>query len=152
MKTTLFLILLISLLGCKAEWSKEDQSRITESCLADACRRGITNPENHCDCILRKIIDRYPNPNEFENMEMGEYGEIVVECGGEDLSTRIIWPEQTQKAFLDSCKSALKERPDAGQYCHCVLVKLIERYPTNDSLSRINPQIMAEIGQSCATK
>lgn len=149
MKTSIFLILLAILVGCKAEWSKEDQSRIIESCIADARIRGITNPENHCDCILRKIIDRYPNPNEFENMEMGEYGEIVVECGGEDMSTRIIWPEKTQKAFVDSCTSALKGRKDASRYCTCILEKLIERYPTNDSLSKISPQVMAEIGQSC---
>lgn len=109
------------------------------------------DPEKHCDCVLRKIMQRYPSPNQFENMEMGEFGSIVSECEGQDLTTRIIWPEATQKAFVDSCTSMATQqgKKNARPYCECVLNELIRRYPTNDSISRINPAEMKEIGIFC---
>lgn len=96
-------------------------------------------------------MQRYPRPNQFENMEMGEFGSIVAECEGQDLTTRIIWPEATQKAFVDSCTSMATQqgKKNARPYCECVLNELIRRYPTNDSISRINPTEMKEIGIFC---
>lgn len=114
-------------------------------------RYGFTDPDAHCDCVLRKIINRYPNPNQFENMEMGEFGQIVNECQGQDISTRIIWPEKTQKAFIDSCTSMATtiKMKEPQKYCKCVLEEMIRRYPTNDSISKITPEEMKEIGTSC---
>ena len=137
--------------ACKAEWSQHEKDKIITDCKMAAERYGFTDPDAHCDCVLRKIINRYPNPNQFENMEMGEFGQIVNECQGQDMSTRIIWPEKTQKAFIDSCSSmatALKMK-DPEKYCTCVLDEMIRRYPTNDSISRITPREMKEIGSGC---
>jgi hypothetical protein len=146
-------VLLVFLFSCKAEWTEDDKSRIIKDCKLSALKFGFTNPDQHCDCVLRKIIDRYPNPNQFENMEMGEFGEIVFECSGQEMSTRIIWPERTQKAFIDSCISMAKKEgsPNPVKFCPCVLDEIIRRYPTNDSLSKIKPSEMDEISKGCKT-
>ncbi len=143
--------LVFVLLSCRTEWSDKDKEKIKKDCFSAAERFGFLNPEKHCDCVLRKIMQRYPRPNQFENMEMGEFGSIVAECEGQDLTTRIIWPEATQKAFVDSCTSMATQqgKKNARPYCECVLNELIRRYPTNDSISRINPAEMKEIGIFC---
>ncbi len=149
-KGFIFNIFLI-FLSCKAEWTQNEKDKIKADCMLAAERYGFTDPVAHCDCVLRKIINRYPNPNQFENMEMGEFGQIVNECQGQEMSTRIIWPEKTQKAFVDSCtsmaKSQRKKAPD--QYCRCVLEEIIRRYPTNDSIGAVGPTEMKEIGIGC---
>lgn len=139
------------LLGCKAEWQKEDKERIKADCLLAAQKYGFDEPEKHCDCVLNRIISRYPNPNEFENMEMGEFGNIVLECQGKDVGTRVIWPEKTQKAFVDSCTSMARRenKNEPKAYCTCVLEEIMKRYPTNDDLSTMNAREMADMAKRC---
>ena len=141
-------------LACKGEWTDKDKAKILNDCKLAANKYGFTNPEGHCDCVVRTIVNRYPDPNQFENMEMGEFGQIVAECQGREISTRIIWPESTQKAFVDSCTSMArqmgKEKPEI--YCRCVLDQVIEKYPTNDSITKLDPVVMKEIGASCEKK
>lgn len=146
--------LLALLFGCKAEWQETEKKKIRSDCMLAAEKYGFTNPDVHCDCVLKKIINRYPNPNDFENMEMGEFGQIVNECQGQELSTRIIWPDKVQNAFVDSCTSMAKEagRANPDAYCRCVLDELILRFPTNDSLSKILPAALPEISRSCGKK
>jgi hypothetical protein len=152
-KSIFFPILLGAFLfqACKAEWSDREKEKIKSDCLLAAEKYGFTDPEAHCDCVLRTIINRYPNPNQFENMEMGEFGQIVNECQGQDLTTRIIWPEKTQKAFLDSCAAMAKTmgKKEPKVYCSCVLEEMIRRYPTNDSIGKITPGEMGSIGKGC---
>jgi hypothetical protein len=148
----LILAFILAALGsCKAEWSDHEKERILADCRLAAEKYGFTEPEKHCDCVLRTIINRYPNPNQFENMEMGEFGEIVNQCQGQEMSTRIIWPERTQKAFVDSCISMMKGQGNSNPkaYCTCVLEEIIQRYPTNDSIAGIKPSELAEIGRAC---
>jgi hypothetical protein len=150
-RTIAFFLSIALFSACKTEWTERDKEKIKKDCFSAAERFGFMDPEKHCDCVLRKIMQRYPSPNQFENMEMGEFGSIVSECEGQDLTTRIIWPEATQKAFVDSCTSMATQqgKKNARPYCECVLNELIRRYPTNDSISRINPAEMKEIGIFC---
>jgi hypothetical protein len=153
-KLLLFLIVpgLIILSSCKARWSEEDKADLKKRCIEqDAIRFGFSEPEKHCDCIIKKIISKYPNPNSFENMELGEYGQMVAECQGIDRATRVIWPESTQQAFVDSCTSMAKSqgKPDPAGYCKCVLNGIMTKYPTNDSLEKMSPQVLSDISQNC---
>jgi len=153
-KLLLFLIVpgLIILSSCKARWSEEDKADLKKRCIEqDAIRFGFSEPEKHCDCIIKKIISKYPNPNSFENMELGEYGQIVAECQGTDRATRVIWPESIQQAFVDSCTSMARSQgnADPGAYCKCVLNGIMNRYPTNDSLEKMSPDVLKEISSGC---
>jgi len=133
------------------EWEENEKQKILNDCRLAAAKYGFTDPEKHCDCVLRTIINRYPSPNQFENMEMGEFGEIVGECQGKEMSTRIIWPEKTQKAFIDSCLSMAKavKKSNPEKYCKCVLDEIIAKYPTNDSIAGFKPTELYEIGIRC---
>jgi hypothetical protein len=148
------LFLGLFLVSCKGEWTEKEKTKILNDCKLAAAKYGFSNPEGHCDCVLRSIVERYPDPNQFENMEMGEFGQIVAECQGKEVGTRVIWPEKTQKAFVDSCTSMARQMGKASpeSYCRCVLDRVIEKYPTNDSISRLDPAVMKEIGISCETK
>jgi hypothetical protein len=67
------------------------------------------------------------------------------------MSTRVIWPEKTQKAFVDSCISMAKgqNKKAPENYCNCVLDELINKYPTDDSLAGFSQREMEEIGKMC---
>jgi hypothetical protein len=147
------LIIILSLFAsCKARWSEEDKSALLKNCIEqDAPRYGFSDPEKHCDCIVKKIISRYPNPNQFENMELGEYGQMVAECQGIDRSTKVIWAENKQQAFVDSCRkeAAQQKRQDPAGYCKCLLNSTMNRYPTNDSLEKMDPRVLLEIARGC---
>lgn len=148
-----FRILWLALLvmSCTAEWSPEDKSRILKDCHLSSQKFGIQDKDKHCQCVLDKIMARYPNHNQFENMEMGEFGAIVWECQGREAGAREIWPQKTQRAFLDSCEAmAIKKgKKEAPVYCSCVLQQLMEHFPTNDDLSQLNPEIMKKISNDC---
>ena len=150
----LFLILpaFLVLSSCKARWSEEDKAKLLKRCIeVDAPRFGFSDSEKHCDCIIKKITSKYPNPNSFENMELGEYGQMVAECQGIDRATRVIWPESTQQAFVDSCTSMARSqgKTDPGAYCKCVLNGIMNRFPTNDSLEKMPPDVLKEISSGC---
>ena len=149
-----FLIVIIALPSCSVEWTDHEKEKIMKDCKMAALRYGFTDADKHCDCVLRNIINRYPNPNQFENMEMGEFGEIVAECQGRELSTRIIWPDNTKKAFVDSCISLArfqnKQQPEV--YCNCILDEIIHRYPTDDSVAGFKQSEILQIGAGCEVK
>ena len=138
-------------LSCKGEWTQEEKDGIIKTCREESVKLGISNPEETCDCVLSSILQKYPDPNQFENLEMGEYGQIMMDCQGKTNPTRIIWPENTQKAFVDSCSrmTAKMNKAKPKEYCTCVLQNLMEKYPTNDDLGTISPKIMADIGINC---
>jgi hypothetical protein len=140
------------LFSCKARWDEYDKAELLKRCIEmDAPRFGFSEPEKHCDCIVKKIVEKYPDPNQFENMEFGEYGAMVAECQGIDISTKVIWPESTKKAFVDSCTSVAKKqnKPAPDRYCQCVLTGIMNKYPTNDSLEKMSPQVLKEISDAC---
>lgn len=145
------LISVVALWSCSAEWSENDKSRILNDCKLAAERMGEKNPSQHCQCVLDKFVQRYPDPNQFENMEMGEFGAIVMECMGKEPGAREIWPQKTQQAFLDSCASMAKQqgKKNPEPYCSCVLKELMEKFPTNDDVDQLNPEIMQAISVSC---
>lgn len=155
MKITFTALLLPAILlfgSCKARWSEEDKAALKKRCIEqDAARFGFSEPEKHCDCIVKKIISKYPDPNQFENMELGEYGQMVAECQGIDKATRVIWPESTQQAFVDSCTSMARTegKPDPAGYCKCVLNGIMDAYPTNDSLQKMAPEVLKQISDKC---
>lgn len=137
--------------SCKGEWTQKEKEKIIKNCLEESIKMGFSNPKEHCDCFLTTILIKYPNPNQFENLEMGEYGQMMMECQGKVNPTRIIWPDRTQQAFVDSCSKMAfqmkKNKPK--EYCTCVLQNLMAKYPTNDDLGAINSKVMAEIGINC---
>lgn len=143
------MVLLLS--SCRGEWTQKDKDRITKDCRESAIKYGFSNPDEHCKCVLQTIMTRYPNSNQFENLEMGEFGTIMMECQGKVNPTRIIWPERTQKAFVDSCSKMAaqmgKQKPRL--YCECVLKNLMQEYPTNDDLRTISAKVMAKISADC---
>ena len=152
--TALSIVCFIFFSACTVEWTEKEKEKVRRDCMLAADRFGFTDKDKHCDCVVRSVLNRYPSPNQFENMEMGEFGEIVAECQGREMSTRIIWPEKTQKAFVDSCismaKSENKKEPE--NYCHCVLDELIRKYPTDDSLAGFSQKEMEQIGKMCERK
>ena len=67
MKKILLLLLCIVAMGsCKNTWDQEAKDMYTESCMDDA-NRWAKSPElakKYCNCMLEKIIKKYPDVNE----------------------------------------------------------------------------------------
>lgn len=61
----LFGLLLFS--ACENTWSSEDKDQFHEACMSTAKDQGLTDDKakQMCDCRLEKIMEKYPNVNDF---------------------------------------------------------------------------------------
>ena len=90
MKHIVFIVSLTGLLtSCGEEkktdpsrrWASEDQEEFRKSCFENA-KTGIgeAKARKYCDCMLEKVMKRYPDVNDTEKMTMGETVELAKEC------------------------------------------------------------------------
>ena len=78
-----FLLLIITAASCKNTWSQEDKKAFYEACTEDAANGGST-PEKikpYCDCVLGKIMEKYPNGNDaLEHMDSLAKDHGLISC------------------------------------------------------------------------
>ena len=62
-------------------WDMKDQNDFIENCVENA-KTGIgeAKARKYCDCMLEKVMKRYPDVNDTEEMTMGETVELAKEC------------------------------------------------------------------------
>jgi hypothetical protein len=75
MKQFLPFILLVSIsfASCQRSWNQSDKDAFKEACMDDA-KTWVNDPSKartYCDCVMIKLIDRYPNVNDaLDNIEL----------------------------------------------------------------------------------
>lgn len=68
--------------GKKAvKWPQAEKDAFKESCFENA-KEGIGEEKAviYCDCMLEKIMKKYPDVNDAEKMSMGETMEMAKDC------------------------------------------------------------------------
>lgn len=92
MKQIIFVLLLNTLtLACSQKkdikWSAKDQKDFTESCIENA-KSGIgeENAIKYCDCMMEKMMKKYPDINDAEKISMGETMELANECARNNMA------------------------------------------------------------------
>ena len=81
----IYLLLTFMIISCgegsNKSWKAKDQTEFMENCIEKA-RIGIgeTLAKKNCGCMLDKIMKRYPDINDAENISRGETVELAKEC------------------------------------------------------------------------
>lgn len=90
MKQLVIVFLLVVLAtGCNEQkktepgkrWALKDQEDFRQSCVENA-KSGIgeEKAKKYCECMLEKVMKKYPDVNDTEKMTMGETVELAKEC------------------------------------------------------------------------
>lgn len=60
------LLLFVAITSCKNTWSSEDKDAFHRVCMENAVRWAPSEEKakTYCDCVLRKIIEKYPHEEE----------------------------------------------------------------------------------------
>ena len=66
MKKFLLISSFMFLVSCKRPWSEKDKADFVSGCLAGGAVKdlGETRAKNYCNCMLTKVMTRYPNRND----------------------------------------------------------------------------------------
>jgi hypothetical protein len=64
-KITVFAaLILLSATSCKNTWDQDDKDMFYKSCMDEANKWAGDKAKPYCDCMLEKIIKKYPNEND----------------------------------------------------------------------------------------
>lgn len=79
---TLSLFLAVVLVSCK-DWIREDKEAFMEACMDDA-QTWVNDPDKaklYCECVLIKVMERYPNVNDaLDNIETLSNDPVIRDC------------------------------------------------------------------------
>ena len=66
MKRGVVMLLLLTTASCRSEWDQDDATAFKKACIDDAITWAGSqdNAITYCNCIIRKIKEKYPDENE----------------------------------------------------------------------------------------
>lgn len=81
---TIALISLFSVVSCgeKSKWTAEEKKEFLENCNEELSLSPELDGETYCNCMLEKIMKKYPTPKEAEKITMVETLEWAQDCLG----------------------------------------------------------------------
>ena len=83
MKIYFFLLSLLVFFSCKRKWSEKDKSDFFSGCMSKTIsNKDVKDPKLYCNCLLQKIVAKYPNANDAEYIR---YDSAVVQLAKECL-------------------------------------------------------------------
>ena len=66
--------------GNKNKWTEKDKMEFLETCVSEASANPGINGDTYCDCMLEKIMVKYPDPKDADKVTMLEVMEWAQEC------------------------------------------------------------------------
>jgi len=79
------LVMLSACGGSDKEWPQEEQAEFMTECVPQASEAEGIDAAVYCDCMLQKVMDKYPDPEDAEKLDIGEMFEMAQDCS-EDAS------------------------------------------------------------------
>lgn len=150
-KTMLAISLLLVSSAC-ARWEDHEKDDFKKQCMQGAARESFMRPEQYCDCMLEKLMVKYPNPDDMrEQMSPDELAAFALTCADSAQKDMVVWLPEVEKAFSDSCLSMAQreQKNQPEQYCSCVLENVKKQFKTSEELAKIDTKAMQAIGSSC---
>jgi len=80
------MLLILSLFSCKRKWTDSDKSDFYSGCLNSAVKnKDITNAKSYCNCLLQKVVAKYPNANDAKYIK---YDSTIKQLARECLTVK----------------------------------------------------------------
>lgn len=80
---TVVIFTAVVLVSCHNTWTEDDKNSFHQACMDDAATWSPSNEASrmYCDCVLGKIVKRYPNVNDaLEHIEQLTNDPEMKEC------------------------------------------------------------------------
>lgn len=144
--------LYVSSFGCSSEsWTTSQKEDFRDGCLEMAQQQMMPKADAFCDCLTQKVQTSYPNLTSVEEVEASQLQVIGLQCATEAQKNAVVWPESSQRVFLDACKSLGTEKgwkkPDT--VCRCILEGVMYKFPDESDLSTINQDSLVGLQNQC---
>jgi hypothetical protein len=78
--TTLVGVFSITSCGNNSKWTEKDKMEFLETCVSEASVNTAIDAETYCDCMLEKIMVKYPDPKDSDKVTMLEVMEWAEDC------------------------------------------------------------------------
>ncbi|MBC8048024.1 MAG: hypothetical protein H7Y00_14600 [Fimbriimonadaceae bacterium] len=67
--------------GKKSSWKESDKNDFSVECVSGAtASMGEEDAKKYCDCMLTKIMDKYPKAEEVGSINMDEMTKMAEDC------------------------------------------------------------------------
>lgn len=122
-------------------WPAKDREDFITECVKSALPIGEDSAKRYCSCMLSKIENLYPNPEDAgkltkAEMQKPEMQKMVKDC------LQMKWSETDRQDFLTSCQesAAALGKEKAKKYCSCMLGKMEVKFVTAEDAGGLTPE------------
>lgn len=92
-------------------WSKKEQKEFMKSCTAELKGQKGIDAKGYCSCMLDKVMEKYPNPDEGQNIDQDWMKKEAVKCLSVTSDNyKAPWSESEQSNFMNSCVGEAKKK------------------------------------------
>jgi len=134
--------------SAQSNWPKAERMAFMSNCVKEAeGAMGEDMATEYCFCMLGKVTEVYPKPEDALDMDMDQIKTMASDCFNLEG-----WDEEYQDAFLSSCiNSAVKNTSEeiATDFCSCMLVKLMLMYPDPEDTEDLSDEDISAISEGC---
>ena len=138
-------------------WTENDKLIFQKNSNGFLTAHSVENPEKYTNCLLKTVIDKYPNPDDALEIGQNELTKLFEESDCLDglLLVKIVspWNKETEQIFLDNCVSSAKKNAmtaeQAKTYCDCALIKVKEIIPNPQHLITLTEEEYNSILKDC---
>jgi len=82
MRNYVVVLFALSLFSCKRKWTDKDKNDFYSGCLSNALTdKDVKNPKAYCNCLLQKIVAKYPNANDAKYIRYDSTArQLAMDC------------------------------------------------------------------------
>jgi uncharacterized protein YdcH (DUF465 family) len=137
-------------------WTDADEQAFKDNSNAFLTAHGVTDTKKYTDCLLKTVIEEYPNPEDA--LSSGQSEMLILfeksNCLDDLLIVKIesAWNKDTEALFLKKCKLNAKKNPtvkDAEKYCNCALTEIKKIIPNPQHVIRLTEEELDAILKKC---
>jgi hypothetical protein len=141
----------------KDNWTSEAKQAFKDNSNAFLIAHSVDNPEKYTDCLLKTVMDKYPNPDEAMEIGQNELSDLFEKssCIDDLVLVKIVsaWNAETEKIFLKNCINSAQKNAmiakDAKSYCDCALGKIKKMIPNPQHVITLTEEEYKTILKEC---
>lgn len=138
-------------------WTDHDILAFEKNCNGFLIAQAVENPEKYTDCLLKTVIEEYPNPDDAISLNQNELVALFENsnCLDDILLVKIEspWDEEVEKIFLKECLANAKKNysseEEAKTYCDCALEEIKKIIPNPQHVIMLTEEELNTILENC---
>ena len=137
-------------------WTSADKQAFKDNSNSFLTAHAVENPEKYTDCLLKTVIDKYPNPEDALSSSQNKMLILFEksDCLDNLLLVKIesAWNKDTEALFLKECLANAKKNStvkNAETYCDCALTEIKKIIPNPQHVISLTEEELNTILKKC---